>query len=360
VRRQAELINLAHDAIITADANRVITRWNNGAAEMYGWTAVEAVGRVIHELLRTRSAVSPAEIDGIMLREGRWDGELIHSDRDGREIVAESRQVLVRDSSGAPAGILEINRDVSLRHNAEQALRQTQKLESIAILAGGIAHGFNNLLTAIMGHASLAMAKSPESEHLTAILSVSETAADLTRQLLAYAGKGQFQRRVMDLGRMVVETFDLLRVSVTKNIELVHELHPDPCFVMADPAQIRQILLNLTMNGSEAIGLEEPGTIRFADGRRSVTEGADTPFGFKLRPGDYVWLAVSDTGSGMDQHTIERVFDPFFSTKFMGRGLGLAAVAGIVRTLEGAILVESSIGKGSTFTVLLPGCASAG
>ncbi|HVX65952.1 MAG TPA: ATP-binding protein, partial [Bryobacteraceae bacterium] len=239
--------------------------------------------------------------------------------------------------------------DVTSQKCLEERIGEAQRLESLGVLAGGIAHTFNNLLTVVLGNASLAKDVCPSSQELDSILAAAERAAELTRQLTAYAGAERSSPRELRLSNLAAEITELLRASVPPNVELQLHLAADPYCVVADPAQIQQILVSLVTNAAEAIEPPRTGVITVKNGVRHL---AASQHG--LQPGNYVTIAVSDTGRGMSAETVARVFDPFFTTKFAGRGLGLAAVAGIVRTLGGAIAVESAEGQGSTFTVLLP------
>jgi signal transduction histidine kinase len=243
---------------------------------------------------------------------------------------------------------------------ASQAqLLQVQKLESLGVLAGGIAHDFNNLLTAILGGASTASlvlpADSPAQPHLRDTVLAVRRAADLTRQLLAYSGKGHFEVRPVDLSTVVREIARLLETSVPRSVALRLELSRALPAVEADVVQLQQIVMNLVINGAEAIG-DRSGTVTVTTSARDIDEasarGAFAAQG--LAAGRYVHLRVRDTGSGMDEVTREKIFDPFFTTKFAGRGLGLAAVLGIVRAHRGAIQVDSTPGHGTTFELLLP------
>ena len=250
------------------------------------------------------------------------------------------------------------------RHNLEEQLRHAQKLESLGLLAGGVAHDFNNLLTGILGNASLVMemieADSDVRGMLQDIVRASERAADLTRQLLAYAGKGKFLIEPVDASELVRDISELLRSSVPRTVELALQLHPDLPAVEGDASQIQQLVMNLILNAVEATG-ERPGVVRVTTGTRIVPHGdrwshfqPDPP-----RPGVYVFIEVMDDGCGMSDVVRAQIFDPFFTTKFTGRGLGLAATLGIVRGHRGAIGVESIEGRGSTFTVLLPASGAA-
>ena len=246
----------------------------------------------------------------------------------------------------------------------EGRMQQAQKLESLGVLAGGIAHDFNNLLTAILGHAELALfevgASAAYRESLEAIVSTGRRAAELCRQMLAYSGRSRFVIEPVDLSTLVQGTAQMLEVSISKNTRLLVKLSAGMPLVNADATQLRQVVMNLVINASEALG-EQGGTVQlstravFCD--RASFQGTHLPE--ELPEGQYAELQVIDDGCGMDTVTRARIFDPFFSTKFTGRGLGLAAVLGIVRGHKGAIRVESELGKGTTFTVLLPAATPA-
>jgi two-component system, cell cycle sensor histidine kinase and response regulator CckA len=245
------------------------------------------------------------------------------------------------------------------RERLQAQLLQVQKLESLGVLAGGIAHDFNNLLTAILGSASAAMLtlpnESPARPDLDNVVLASRRAANLTRQLLAYSGKGHFEVRAIDLSVHVRELATLLETTISKKVQLRLELTADMPPVAADIAQVQQIVMNLVINGAEAIG-DQRGTVLVTTGVQNIDEFyVQSLFSSEgIAPGNYVYLEVHDTGCGMDEATKMRIFDPFFTTKFTGRGLGLAAVMGIVRGHKGAIKVYSSPGKGTTFKVFFP------
>jgi signal transduction histidine kinase/ActR/RegA family two-component response regulator len=245
------------------------------------------------------------------------------------------------------------------RRNLEEQLRHAQKLESLGLLAGGVAHDFNNLLTGILGNASLVMEMvdaGPDVKNmLQDIVRASERAADLTRQLLAYAGKGKFVIEPVNASNLVRDISELLRSSVPRTVELALQLHPDLPTIEGDASQIQQLVMNLILNAVEATG-EHPGVVRV---NTSVIEvEANHAFGHfrpdPPSPGSYVAIEVLDDGCGMSEAVKTQIFDPFFTTKFTGRGLGLAAALGIVRGHRGSIGVDSREGQGSRFTVLLP------
>jgi CheY-like chemotaxis protein len=237
---------------------------------------------------------------------------------------------------------------------------QTQKLESLGVLAGGIAHDFNNLLVGIIGNVSLAVEtmtpnKAAERMLLDAI-AASETAAHLTKQLLAYAGKGRFVLEVVDLSAVVQEIKTLIQSSIPKAVQLRLDLQNGLPPIEADLSQVKQLIMNLIINAAEAIPEDQGGTVLVTTRVQEVDEGyvRTVLAPVQLQPGTYITLEVHDTGIGMTNEVIARIFDPFFSTKFTGRGLGLAAVLGIVQGHKGALKVYSTPGRGTTFKVLFP------
>ena len=257
------------------------------------------------------------------------------------------------------AGLAVFGRDVSERKRFNERLQQIQKLESLGVLAGGIAHDFNNLLTGIMGNASLVLEDLPPADSLHAdlqkVVDATQRAATLTRQLLAYAGKGKFVIEPLNLSDVVREISGLIQYSVPRTVELRLQLDQNLPSIDGDAAQIQQLVMNLVINGAEAIG-DNLGTVVVTTSLKEVDQTyLRQSFGSsEISPGEYVLLDVNDTGCGMDEATVARIFDPFFTTKFSGRGLGLAAVLGIVRGHKGALRVYSAPGKGSSFKVLFP------
>ena len=279
--------------------------------------------------------------------------------KDGAVIWASLTAAPVIAGAGRPQFLLDVIQDITSRRESEEQLREAQRLESVGRLAGGIAHDFNNLLTAVLGNASLAIDTLPQQSServlIESVVSAAERAASLTRQLLAYAGKGQFLRADVDLSEVACRASELLRVAVPENVDFHLELDGELPPVFADPAQIQQLVTNLVMNAIEAVG-DRRGSVVVRTGRARFARAHGVPAVAvgRLRSGEYLRLVVEDTGSGMDATTVRRIFDPFFTTRFMGRGLGLAAVAGIVRTLEGAVIVRSTPGKGTAMEILIP------
>jgi PAS domain S-box-containing protein len=321
------------------------------------------VGRSIYEFVRPadRPAVrafldDPGEHRPIELLVDTPDGE--------RAVRFAARKVRLAD--GTVVELHAVGLDVTAERRAgeerramERKLVESQRLEALGVLAGGVAHDFNNILTGILGHTELAAvtlpADHPARPHLETAVAGAGRASALTRQLLAYAGKGRYVPQPISLNDLIRQTVELLRLSVPKKVEVRLELPEALPSVIADEAQLQQMVMNLVINGGEAIG-EAPGAVTIATGVRDVgpDEIHGTPPGGLPAPGRYVVVTVSDSGCGMDETTRKRLFDPFFTTKFAGRGLGLSAVLGIVRSHNGGIRVDTRPGLGSKFTVLLP------
>ena len=247
------------------------------------------------------------------------------------------------------------------RRAYEERLNNSQRLESLGLLAGGIAHDFNNLLTSMLGNIDLLRLDldptHPGQESVEQLELASRQATDLCKQMLAYSGRGRFVVQRVDLSTVIADVTDLLRLSVAPQVELELQLAATPCMVHADTTQLRQVVMNLVTNASEAVG-GEPGRVTVTTQVLELSHGelkrSSLPMTTTLQPGVYSRVEVSDTGVGMDELTQARIFEPFFSTKFTGRGLGLAAVQGIVQAHGGAIHVESAPGEGTTVTIDLP------
>ena len=289
-------------------------------------------------------------------------------------VTAKHRLIRVRTTGraeredGRVVKIFGSIRDITADRNAEEdrkklhlKMLEAQKLESLGVLAGGIAHDFNNLLTVILANATFVRdaATGAHDERLAHIETAARRAADLCRQMLAYAGRGSFIVEQVALGQLVQDTVRLLQVSISKKAVLNVVLAPDLPAVDGDASQLRQVVMNLVINASEALG-ESSGEIRLTTRRgQPVPVPGGLIHAFDLPPGDCVCLEIADTGSGMSPATLARVFDPFFTTRFTGRGLGLAAVLGIVRSHHGALSVESMAGHGTAFRLFLPPAAHA-
>ena len=293
-------------------------------------------------------------------------------DRTGRERWVSDRASGVHAPDGTLLFIDGFIQDITAARHAkaehellERKIQDTQKLESLGVLAGGIAHDFNNLLTSVLGNASMAVMEVPPGSHvqicLEQITEAALRAADLCKQMLAYSGRGRFVVQALDLGQLVEQTAQMLQISISKKAVLRFRLEKDMPSVEVDATQIRQVIMNLVINASEAIG-DRSGVISLTTGLTRVDRSylAGTLMDPDLPEGEYVFLEVSDSGCGMSPETQAKIFDPFFTTKFTGRGLGLAAVLGIVRGHKGALKVYSELGRGTTFKLLFPAVRGAG
>ncbi len=262
--------------------------------------------------------------------------------------------------------ILLVARDITEQKEAEKerlklesTLQHAQKLESLGVLAGGIAHDFNNILAGIIGNADLALMEmsriSPAYEMVEDIARAAAHAADLTRQMLAYSGKGRFVVDILNIQDIIEEMVSMIEVAISRKAVVRYEFADSLPLIEADATQMRQVIMNLVTNASEAIG-DKSGVISIRTGAAFLDQEylEDTYLSDSLAEGDYVFVEVADTGCGMDRETQQKIFDPFFSTKFTGRGLGLAAVLGIVRGHNGAIKIYSEPGRGTTIKILLP------
>jgi PAS domain S-box-containing protein len=352
------LMEGVHDyALYTIDGARCVIDWNSGAEKMFGYTEAEILGRdcsclYLPEDIR-KDGIRPTlqEAD----RRGWVESEGWRVRKDGSRFFAAG--VLTSLGRGAPRQYGILIHDLTEQRKSAEALRQAQKLESIGVLAGGIAHDFNNLLAGILLGVDKAKSGLPPDHAALADLEIAENcslkAAELTAQLLAYAGKGKFVRTRFDLSALVAEMVPLIGASISKAVQLQLVLAPDLPWIEGDASQIRQVVMNLIINGAEAIG-EGPGTVRISSGLRDRPPSAADPAAPAEKPASEVYLEVKDSGSGMSDATRAKIFDPFFTTKFAGRGLGLAAVAGILGGHMGRLDVESIPGEGTTFTVFFP------
>ena len=286
--------------------------------------------------------------------------------KDGSQIDVLLTAVQQKNEEGRFVRSLAVSVDVTERRKAEQErqnlerqIQHAQKLESLGVLAGGIAHDFNNLLLTIIGNADLALnTLSPTAtgrEHIDEVITAAQRAADLCKQMLAYSGKGRFIVKPVDLSDVVSDMAHLLEVSVSKRVVLKYEFASNLPAIEGDLTQLRQIIMNLITNASEAVG-DRSGVVVVRTGAMECDRAylKTAYLGDDLPEGVYVFLEVSDTGCGMDRATMERIFEPFFTSKQTGRGLGLAATLGIVRGHHGTIKIYSEPGRGSTFKVLFP------
>lgn len=348
-------------SIVITDTRGNIEYINPTFTRITGYTLEEAVGR--NPRILKSGETSPEEYKKLWdtISSGKdWRGEF-HNKKKNGELYWELASISpVKNTEGVITNFVAVKEDITDRKRSEEALRHAQKLESIGTLAGGIAHDFNNLLNAILGQSTLAISKltkeNPAKDHIEKSLKAAERAADLTRHLLAYSGKGKLVTEEIDLNSLVSENSQILEVSVPKTVQLRFDLGSPSAYISGDIGQIQQIIMNLIINAGEAI-YPNPGTITVHTRQIQLTENDLKYTRFtnnSLPSGNYASLAVDDTGHGMNPQVMARIFDPFFSTKFTGRGLGLAAVLGIIKGHHGGLRIESEVGKGTSFEVVFP------
>jgi PAS domain S-box-containing protein len=349
--------------VLTVDAAGHIELVNAKIEEMFSYTRDEILGQklelLIPELFRAVHTGHRAQHFAHLRPRSTGAGlNLTGLRKDGSEFPLEIALSFVPSQSGSLA--IAFVSDITSRRQFEEQLRQTQKLESVGVLAGGFAHDFNNLLTGVLGNASLLLegphVGDPGREALMSIIDAGERAAHLTRQLLAYAGKGVLFTEPLDISELVRAVGKLAQLSIPKTVRVRLHLRESLPVIEADLSQIQQVIMNLIVNGAEAIGEDTPGTVTVTTGVQQVDEAflltLSTPA--QIVPGTYVAVEVHDSGCGMNEGTMSRIFDPFFTTKFTGRGLGLAAAQGIVRAHKGFIGVSSELGRGATLRILFP------
>jgi PAS domain S-box-containing protein len=359
--RLLALIEQTPDVIATATPDGRILSMNPAGRRLLGARSDEEVARwtlASHhppgERERMRQEVIPTAI-----REGRWMGETTILLPGGQQIPASQVILAHRDEAGEVRYLSTTIRDLTERMRAERAAQDAQKLQSLGVLAGGIAHKFNNLLTSILGFATLAAREVNTSELVRSALrqieESSRQAADVCVQMLAYAGKGRFLADRADLSAIVQQHAVLLELATAPGVTLDLDLPQGLPAVHVDASLVGHCVLNLLTNAVEALG-GQPGriTVRTGHTRLRREELQAMGLGAELDEGDFVFLEVSDTGSGMDAATQARLFEPFFSTRFTGRGLGLPAVLGIVRSHKGAIALTSAPGQGTTVRLCFP------
>ena len=364
VHNQAQLLDITHDTIFLRDSSNVIRYWNRAASETYGFSAQEAIGRTADDLLKTHFPVPLAALWEELRRNDRWEGELIHTRRDGSEIIVASRWVVLRGADGEIESILETNNDITERRRAEEdrrrleaSLLQSQKLEAMGTLAGGVAHDFNNILGAILGYGELAQNAAPANSalrrYVDSMLSAGQRAKSLVERILAFSRSSVGPRVAVHVQSVVAEALELLQASLPDAIELRQTLAAEDAAVIGDTTQIHQVVLNLCTNAVQA--MKSGGTLHV----RLDVVSLQTPHPIVtgiLPAGAYVRLSVHDTGMGIEPALRNRIFDPFFTTKGVGvgTGLGLSLVHGIVVDLGGGVDMTSEIDCGTTFSVYLP------
>jgi len=356
--RLASIIDSSEDAIIGKDLDGTITSWNQGAERIYGYSPEDVVGKHISILAPSDR---PDEIPEILRKINRGESvehfESARVAKDGRRLDVSISVSPLRDAKGDVVGASAIARDITAQKRTEGQLHQSQKMEAIGRLAGGVAHDFNNILAIISACTEFLrdrMDRAPEtSQYIENIKKAIERGSSLTRQLLAFSRSSVIQPRILDLNERLKDVGKLLRPLMGDDVEILIVSKSPAAVIEADPGQLDQIVVNLAVNARDAM---PRGGKFILETRAEKLDEAFAEQHQNVPAGKYVLLAVSDTGSGMDEATVSRVFEPFFTTKETGKGtgLGLATVYGIVKQSAGHIMVYSEPGHGTTFKIYLP------
>lgn len=356
LRQLAAIVESSDDAIVGETVDGVITSWNAGAEKIYGYSIAEVIGKSASMLVPPdRSDEVRLNIDRARKGEG-FRTETVRLRKDGHPITLSLTVSPIKDNVGTVVGISTIGRDVSERKKLEEQLRQSQKMEAVGRLAGGIAHDFNNLLSVIIGYAYVLQSSLSEDDTLRnsaqQVMHAAEKAGSLTRQLLAFSRRQVLQPEVLNLNEILAGMEKMLPRLIGEDIDVRIIQTPGIGRIKADPSQLEQVIMNLVVNSRDA--MPEGGKLTIETGQVHFTPEQAAQYGVK--PGEYVLLAVSDTGIGMDAKTRAHIFEPFFTTKEAGRGtgLGLATVYGIVSQSNGYIWVYSEPGQGTTFKIYFP------
>jgi len=344
----------APTAIMLFDRGGRILAANRSAESMFGYSEQELIGKLPTTMRHPDDVAAGDEAFGELVKGERdsYRREASFLTKSGSTVVAHLATALVRDADGKPGYLIGMAEDVTEQRQLEEQLRQSQKLEAIGRLAGGVAHDFNNMLTAIGGYTALALehARSGSALHgdLEEIRKATDRAAMLTRQLLAFSRKQVLMPELLNLNGVVLELESMLRPLIGEDVELTTQLDPALGPIEADPGQLHQVVMNLVVNARDA--MPDGGAITIATANSEVGENDDA-----IEPGRYVTLTVRDNGEGIDEPTLRQIFEPFFTTKDAGKGtgLGLATVYGIVKQSGGYVAVDSELGVGSAFTIYL-------
>ncbi|MBS3942224.1 MAG: PAS domain-containing protein, partial [Actinobacteria bacterium] len=354
----AALVDHAPDVILSVDPLGRVVSLNEFGERVLRTTSQEAEGRPLPDVL---PAVDGEETVDLLAAAGGEEGRIrrdVRVELDDDVALLSLTAAAMHDPAGALLGYVIIGRDITRERQSEERLRHLQRAESLATLAGGVAHDFNNLLVGMQGWASIARSSPGDVDlvdhALGQIIEASTRAAELARAMLAYSGRGSVELTSVDLNELVTGMTRLLRSSVSPKTRLEVDLTDGLPTARADASQLRQVLMNLVINAAEAIGDDNgtivvgTGSVYVGTGRRADRSSATLPVG------EYLAICVTDDGPGIGEDVLDRIFEPFFSTKFAGRGLGLAASAGIMAAHGGAIEVEGRLGSGACFRVLVP------
>ncbi len=351
ITEQAMLLDKARDAIMVLDLADRITFWNKSAERLYGWSENEAIGRNALEMLYKGLSHEVLEARSRTFETGEWIGELRQVDRNGREIIVESRRTLIRER-GEVTSVLVVNTDITERKKIESQLLRAQRMESVGMLAGGIAHDLNNILAPILMAAETLKTRQPNPEDqklLSTIEGSAQRGADIVKHVLMFARGVEGVHSILRPDQFIADLKKILDETFPKSIQIITDIPTGLWSIYGDVTQFQQVLLNLCVNARDA--MPSGGTLTIRARNDFLKEG-----GARQRPGQYVDLEVSDTGEGIPAENLDKIFEPFFTTKAVGHGtgLGLSTALAIVKSHGGFLDVRSQVGNGTTFTIHLP------
>ena len=355
LREQARLLDLTHDTVFVRDMSDVITYWNRGAAELYGWTREEAVGKVSHQLMQTIFPAPLEEINVELLRSGRWEGKLVHAKRDRTKVIVASRWSMQHDERGRPVATLETNNDITEREQAEEALRQAQaelahvmRVTTLGEMTASIAHEINQPLGAVVNNASACLrwlaASNQEEARQSAALIIADAhrASEIIGRIRAFVKKAPPQKAWFNINDIILEVIALARNQTQRNpVSFETHLAEDVPLILGDRIQLQQVILNLIINALEAMsGVgENPGEL-LVSSEKDESQG--------------VLVAVRDSGPGLDPKSLDRLFTAFYTTKPQGMGMGLAISRSIIEAHGGRLWATRNTPRGAVFQFTLP------
>ena len=356
IREQAALLDKARDAICVTDMEQRILYWNKGAERLYGWSAQEAVCQNVNDLLVPGGSTRPLEALQELIPRDEWQGELHKVRKGGREIIVESHWTLLRNDAGQPKSILVIDTDITEKKRIEAEFLRTQRMESIGALAGGIAHDLNNVLAPILIVTELLRDKlaDPEVREMLDLAKASaQRGAEMVKQILSFARGASGELKVLQVKHLLHEMVKLVRDTFPRSIQIENDVAGNLYPINGDATQLHQVLLNLCLNARDA--MPNGGTL-LIEAANVVLENKQTARLAEPVSGKYVVLSVADTGSGIPTELLDKIYEPFFTTKEPGKGtgIGLSTVMAIAQTHHGFIELTSEVGRGTVFSVYLP------
>jgi PAS domain S-box-containing protein len=359
LREQNEIILNAHEALMVVDLANKVSLWNHGAEQLFGWTAAEALGQPPEKMLGSNYLETVDTLRSAVERDGFWSGEVKAQTRGGRKLILKARITQVRDAAGRPRARLNFLADITEEKLLERKFLEAQRLESIGMLASGIAHDLNNVLAPIMFGVPMlrqSLSAPRDLKILETIGKSTERGAGLVRQILGFVQSTTGEFLPIQMSHVVNDIVSVAEETFPKSIQIEHDVPADLCLVKCNPTQIHQALLNLCINARDA--MPQGGTLRvaMADRRLDENEARLLP---DARPGSWLVIEISDTGTGIAPEALAHVWDPFFTTKGPGKGtgLGLSSVRRIVALHDGFVTLDTQLGHGTTFRVFLPATA---